>query len=59
MGQLLAPGDVPAFLSGKAVKHDYQLDEKNVPDTTGGDSSACCSAEGGVGVVAALLSAAE
>ncbi|KAI7975129.1 hypothetical protein EIK77_002152 [Talaromyces pinophilus] len=35
MGPLLAPGDVPAFVAGKAVKHNYQLDEKNVPDTTG------------------------
>lgn len=35
MGPLLVPGDVPDFVPTKAVNHDYQLDEKNVP-TTGG-----------------------
>lgn len=35
MGPLLVPGDVPAFVMDKKVDHDYQLDEKNVPETTG------------------------
>lgn len=36
MGPLLVSRDVPGFVPGKAVNHDYQLDEKNAPDTTGG-----------------------
>ncbi|EED24556.1 hypothetical protein TSTA_079120 [Talaromyces stipitatus ATCC 10500] len=36
MGPLLIPGDpVPDFVEAKKVNHDNQLDEKNIPDTTG------------------------
>jgi hypothetical protein len=46
MGPLLVLGDAPSFVP-KKVEHDYRLDEKNVPDTTGEDSGACCGEEGG------------